>query len=68
MHKKGFIHRDLKPDNYCIGINESDRNVTHLIDFGLAKRYMDPVSNKHIQYKNDKLLTGTVRYASIHSH
>ena len=39
----------------------------HLIDFGLAKKYRDH-SKEHILYRDDKKLTGTVRYSSINAH
>ena len=42
--------------------------ILHIIDFGLAKSYLDPKNNKHITFKKDKSLTGTVRYCSINSH
>jgi hypothetical protein len=38
------------------------------MDMGLAKRVFDPITKVHIAYKNDKSLTGTARYASIHAH
>lgn len=40
----------------------------YLIDFGLAKKYRDHKTHVHIQYKDNKNLTGTARYASINTH
>ncbi len=50
MHKVGFIHRDIKPENFLIGHGKKN-NVIYLIDFGLAKRYLDPRTGKHISFK-----------------
>ncbi|CAL5205210.1 unnamed protein product [Lathyrus oleraceus] len=67
MHSKGFLHRDIKPDNFLMGIRRKSSQV-YIIDFGLAKRYRDPKTKKHIAYREKKNLTGTARYASCNTH
>jgi casein kinase 1 alpha len=67
IHTKNFIHRDIKPDNFLMGIGRHC-NKLYLIDFGLAKKYRDNRTRHHIPYREDKNLTGTARYASINAH
>ena len=67
IHTKSFIHRDIKPDNFLMGIGKRG-NQANVIDFGLAKEYRDPKTHFHIPYRENKPLTGTARYASINTH
>ncbi|KAA6385031.1 MAG: putative Casein kinase I [Streblomastix strix] len=67
LHSRDYVHRDIKPDNFLMGRGKK-KNIVYLIDLGLAKRYRDSSTHQHIPYREDKGLTGTVRYASINSH
>jgi len=67
VHNKNFIHRDIKPDNFLMGIGRHCNKV-FMVDFGLAKKYRDSRTRQHIPYREDKNLTGTARYASVNAH
>ncbi|XP_061336549.1 casein kinase 1-like protein 3, partial [Gastrolobium bilobum] len=65
LHSKGFLHRDIKPDNFLMGLGRK-ANQVYMIDFGLAKEYMDPNTNKHIPYRYKNVnVTSPSRAGSI---
>ena len=63
IHNLGFLHRDLKPDNFVFDL---DAENIFLIDFGLSKKYVE--DNSHIKIETNKRFVGTARYASINTH
>jgi len=67
VHQKSFLHRDIKPDNFLMGLGKRTSQV-YIIDFGLAKKYRDSATHQHIPYREKKNLTGTARYASVNTH
>ena len=67
VHKKNFIQRDMKPENFLMGLGR-DSHTVYLIDFGLSKKFKDAKTHQHIPYKENKNLTGTARYASVNAH
>jgi len=67
VHAKEFIHRDIKPDNFLMGLRKNEKRL-YIIDFGLARKWRNPNTQQHIPYRENKLLTGTARYASLNTH
>ncbi|KAE9585928.1 hypothetical protein Lal_00010246 [Lupinus albus] len=67
VHSKSYLHRDIKPDNFLMGLGRR-ANQVYAIDFGLAKKYRDNSTHQHIPYRENRNLTGTARYASMNTH
>jgi len=65
IHNKGLVHRDIKPDNFLLGLNNKNKQI-HIIDFGFCKTFI--INDKHIDLKKTNNIIGTNNFASINSH
>jgi len=70
LHQKGYVHGDVKPENFLVGpTSEAGKSrKLYLVDLGLAMRWRQ-YQNKHIEYdQRPDDFRGTIRYASVHAH
>lgn len=67
LHSKKIIHRDIKPDNFAMGLDH-ESSIVYCLDFGLASLYREKDSDKHYEPAIGTKFRGTVRYASINGH
>jgi serine/threonine protein kinase len=61
MHDLGWVHNDLKLDNFLIGLN--DPKIIYLIDFGISSKYLTP-EGQHIEKRLFKEFSGNFMFAS----
>ena len=65
VHNKFYIHRDMKPDNFGIGLGKG-ANVIYVFDFGLSKRYRHSITKAHIPYDSSIPVTvGTTKISDL---
>ena len=63
VHKKNFLHRDIKPGNFLVG--NPDNSQIYLIDFGNAKKFKSSRTGKHVQYNKNSYIFGTTIFLSL---
>lgn len=66
LHMYGYVHRDVKPGN--ILTREGTDHPLCLIDFGLARQYVNPETGMHLLQRPPSGFRGTRAYASLHAH
>jgi serine/threonine protein kinase len=64
LHGQHYIHLDVKPDNFALGIGKLSNHV-YLFDFGIAQLFRNPATRRHF---NGSGVIGTIRYSSINCH
>jgi serine/threonine protein kinase len=51
MHSKGYVHGDVKPENFLLGpIGTPEEKRLFLVDLGLATKWRDASTGLHVDY------------------
>ena len=66
IHDRGIIHRNITPENICIGLNENKKKV-YFIDFDSAKPYLDD-NGRHSEFRCKDKLRGNPIFISMNAH
>ncbi|KAH9966393.1 kinase-like domain-containing protein [Russula dissimulans] len=67
LHNRHYVHLDVKPDNFALGLGKSSNQV-FLIDFGLTQLFRNPATHSHIAQTKGSSTIGTIHYSSINCH
>ncbi|KAI6144324.1 kinase-like protein [Pisolithus tinctorius] len=76
IHSRSFVHRDVKPANFVMGLpHTASSHLVNVIDFGLARRYRDPLTGEHVPWRRERGEhgerrhgVGTSLFASLNAH
>ncbi|KAG0699803.1 hypothetical protein DFH29DRAFT_877033 [Suillus ampliporus] len=60
VRSRGVILRDVKPEKFAMGDREKS-HIVYLLDFGLAKLYVNPSTGAHIAFREGCVGLGTLR-------
>ena len=63
LHKKGYLHRDLKSHQILLSLN---KKLLFLTDFGLSRKY--EMNSYHISYQSSCPRIGNATFSSLSNH
>lgn len=67
LHGAGYVHNDVKLENFVLGLGKKSRRL-HLIDLGFSMRYIDKKTNQIFDKDVDNKKQLTPVFASLNAH
>ncbi|CEF62252.1 Protein kinase domain and Serine/threonine-/dual specificity protein kinase, catalytic domain and Protein kinase-like domain-containing protein [Strongyloides ratti] len=68
LHSLGYVSRDVKPSNFCVGRPTIAPKSIFIIDFGVARDFRNDNESTIINKNTVTTFKGTVRYCSLANH
>ncbi|KAM5536460.1 hypothetical protein V8D89_009896 [Ganoderma adspersum] len=69
VHSKGIVHRDIKPDNFILGLPGTESaGRLYLIDFGLCKPYRHPETGEHLPCKRTRRRVACRTFSTVYDN
>ncbi|KAF8386893.1 hypothetical protein PRIPAC_76035, partial [Pristionchus pacificus] len=67
LHEIGYIHRDIKPHNFAIGLPPFEKKV-YILGFGIARMYWGYEDKRVRPPRKSVKFVGTLKYCSRQNH
>uniref|UniRef100_A0A0N4Z9C1 Protein kinase domain-containing protein n=1 Tax=Parastrongyloides trichosuri TaxID=131310 RepID=A0A0N4Z9C1_PARTI len=68
LHSLGYVSRDIKPSNFCVGRPNIAPRSIFIIDFGVARDFRNDNEQTVINEFSATAFKGTVKYCPIANH
>lgn len=67
LHDGGWLHQDVKPENFVVGVTKEGVKTLYALDFGTSSQWIEE-GGTHREKGPATKIVGTARYSSLNNH